>query len=151
MTTPRHAKQTSTQGIHSTVAYKFLNAADRIAFTNEQSGNPWLGLAPTVDDIGKDALQLDNGSFWKLVNHSPVTWSALTVVMPWRQQEYTPTAGQVTFILTVVPTDSKTLTLTVNGVVADEGTDYTVSGVTITWLDVLYTMQTTDLVSVRYR
>lgn len=146
-----HWKATSTEGVHTIVAYKFLNAADRVAFANEQSGEPTVALPPDVADVGKTALQLDNGSFWLLVNHSPITWSALSVVQPWRDQDFAPTAGQVTFILGVAPTDPKTLTLTVNGVVADEITDYTVSGVTITWLDVPYVMETTDLVSVRYR
>lgn len=151
MAEPRHAFQTSTQGIHSIVAYRFLNAADRLAFANEQSGNPLVAGPPTPADVGKVALQIDSGGHYLLVNDSPITWSQMNVAAPWRDQDFTPTAGQVSFILSVAPTDPKTISLSVNGVVADEGTDYTVSGVTITWLDVEYTMETTDLVSVRYR
>ena len=151
MSDPRHAKQTSTQGIHSIVAYRFLDAADRVAFANEQSGNPCVAAPPGPADLGKVAFQIDSGGYYLLVDDSPLTWSALSVVLPWRDQDFQPTAGQVTFILSVAPTDPKTVTVTVNGVVVDEGTDYTISGVTITWLDVPYVMQTTDLLSVRYR
>lgn len=151
MADPRHAKQTSTQGIHGIIAYRFLDEADRLVFANEQSGNPCIAALPGPTDVGKVAFQIDSGGYYLLVDDSPITWSALSVLQPWRDQDFTPTAGQVSFILTVAPTDPKTLTLTVNGVVADEGTDYTVSGVTITWFDVPYVMQTTDQVMVRYR
>ena len=77
--------------------------------------------------------------------------NAPSVLPPWVEKEFVPTAGQVTFILSSAPTDSQTLTFAVNGVLADEGVDYSVSGVTITWLNALYTMETTDLVVVRYR
>ena len=75
----------------------------------------------------------------------------LTQFPPWVEKEFTPTLGQVTFILVTTPTDSKTLTFSVNGVEYGETAEYTVSGVTITWLDVPFTMETTDLVVVRYR
>lgn len=151
MADPTHAKQTSTQGIHSIVAYRFRDEADRLVFDNEQSGNPKVAVPPGPGDVGKVAFQIDNGTYWLLVDDSPITWSALSVVFPWTQQEFTPTTGQVSFILSLAPTDVETVTLTVNGVVADEGTDYTISGVTITWLDAEFTMQMTDLMSVRYR
>jgi hypothetical protein len=77
MAEPRHAKQTSTQGIHTIIAYKFLDAADRTAFANEQSGNPCVSALPGPGDVGKVALQLDNGSFWLLIDDSPITWDRL--------------------------------------------------------------------------
>jgi hypothetical protein len=77
--------------------------------------------------------------------------NAPLVLPPWVEKEFVPTAGQITFILLSAPTDSKTLTFVVNGIVADEGADYTVSGVTVTWLNALYTLETTDLVVIRYR
>ena len=77
MAEARHFKQTSTQGIHTIIAYKFLNATDRAAFTNEQSGNPCVSALPGPGDVGKVALQLDNGSFWLLVDDSPITWDRL--------------------------------------------------------------------------
>jgi len=77
MSEPRHAKQTSTQGIHTIIAYKFLDTVDRLAFANEQSGNPCVSALPGPGDVGKVALQLDNGSFWLLVDDSPITWDRL--------------------------------------------------------------------------
>lgn len=78
-------------------------------------------------------------------NNAPFT------AAPWVEKEFTPTLGQITFILTSTPTDLKSLTFSVNGVEADETGDYTISGVTITWLNTLFSMETTDLVVVRYK
>jgi hypothetical protein len=70
---------------------------------------------------------------------------------PWQEDEFTPTNGQITFILSQAPTDTVSLSFAVNGIRADDTDDYTVSGVTITWLNNLFAMETTDHVVVRYR
>jgi hypothetical protein len=69
----------------------------------------------------------------------------------WNVDEYTPTAAQVTFILSQAPTDVASLQFITNGVEADEAGDYTVSGVTVTWLNTNYVMENTDLVHIRYK
>lgn len=62
-----HAHVSQAQGIHSSIALTYANAAARTGAT---------GFAST--DIGKLALQSDNQSYWILVDTTP-TWSALTV------------------------------------------------------------------------
>ena len=74
-----------------------------------------------------------------------------TVGPPWREDEFAPTNGQITFIMSQAPTDVLSVNFLVNGVRADDIDDYTVSGVTITWLNNLFAMETTDQVVVRYR
>lgn len=71
--------------------------------------------------------------------------------LPWFEDESTPTIGQVTFILSTAPTDALSLTMRVNGAAYDNGIDYTVSGVTVTWLNLDFTMETTDKVHLRYQ
>jgi hypothetical protein len=69
----------------------------------------------------------------------------------WQQDEFTPTLGQVTFILSSAPTNPTSVELYVNGVLYDDVGDYTISGQTITWLDTNFTMETTDQVIIRYK
>lgn len=71
---PLHGRQTALDGNHTLIAYKFADATDRIAFTNEVSGNAANAGPPVADDVGKLAHQLDNDTFWLLTVHSPVTW-----------------------------------------------------------------------------
>lgn len=67
----------------------------------------------------------------------------------WREDEFTTTAGQVTFILSQAPGDANSLSFFVNGVLYDDVADYTVSGTTVTWLNV-FAMETGDKVHIRY-
>jgi hypothetical protein len=53
--------------LHGVVAFTYADAAARTGAT---------GLVST--DVGKIAKQSDDGSFWILTNHSPVSWVALT-------------------------------------------------------------------------
>ncbi len=70
----------------------------------------------------------------------------------WNKDTFTPTTGQVTFSLSTAPTDLDSLELDVNGVTYEGGgVDYTVSGVTITWLNTEFSMLAGDRVVVRYR
>ena len=68
----------------------------------------------------------------------------------WYAQDFTPTLGQVSFILAQAPTDLDAFSLSVNGVIAVLGTDYTVSGTTLTWLNVPFSLTTSDFLSTRY-
>jgi len=53
----------------------------------------------------------------------------------WMRAVFTATAGQTVFTLPSVAADAATYELTVNGVEYVRGTDYTVSGTTLTWLN----------------
>lgn len=89
-----------------------------------------------------------------LVGASGVTVTELAdtveVSTVWNEDEFTPTAGQVTFILSAPPKDQASIQFFVNGVLTDDVVDYTVSGQTITWLNTHYSMEITDKVIVRY-
>lgn len=61
----RHSKLTATEGIHTVIAYTYADAAARTGATGF-----------TVEDEGKFAKQLDNGSIWMLTVYSPVTWAS---------------------------------------------------------------------------
>lgn len=77
-TSPLHRAQDAADGNHIVQRYIFLNAADRIAFTNEQSGNPYNLLAPTAADIGAVARQTDDNSFWILTGIGPISWTQVS-------------------------------------------------------------------------
>lgn len=70
---------------------------------------------------------------------------------PWTEDEFVPTNGQITFILSLAPTDLVSLEFIVNGVHFDDATDYTVSGTTVTWLNAAFVMKTKDKVLIRYQ
>lgn len=128
--------------VHQPFSYEYANAAARTGATGFVAA-----------DVYKWAIQTDDDTVWMLLDTVP-TWKQIdsSFVLPtWYEDEFTPTNGQVTFIISNTPTDPQSLTFAVNGVLADEGVDYTLSGTTITWTDAPYTMQTTDLVVVRYR
>lgn len=69
---------------------------------------------------------------------------------PWVKDEFTPTIGQVTFILSSTPTDLASLTLVLNGTKYDDVTDYVVSGTTVTWLDP-FTLKAKDKLIIQYK
>ena len=54
----------------------------------------------------------------------------------WNADTFVPTLGQVTFILSEAPysLDAESFVFQINGVGYVEGTDFTVSGTTVTWL-----------------
>lgn len=68
----------------------------------------------------------------------------------WTKDEFIPTTGQVTFVLSQTPSDLASLELAINGVEYDDGVDYTVSAQTITWLDP-FTLRTKDKMIVQYK
>lgn len=68
-TSPIHSKQTTADGIHTTVSYTYADAAARLAAT---------GFVP--GDVGKMAMQASDGSLWMLADDAPITW--VTVVPP---------------------------------------------------------------------
>ena len=70
--------------------------------------------------------------------------------VPWIEDEFTPTNGQVTFILTQAPSDVTSLSLLVNGVLSDDVDDYTVSGTNLTWLNNLFVLDTADKLLAKY-
>lgn len=69
----------------------------------------------------------------------------------WIEVEFTPTAGQITFLLGSIPADVVSLEFYVNGVLYDDTTDYTVSGSTVTWTNVAFILKTEDKVIIRFQ
>lgn len=67
----------------------------------------------------------------------------------WIEDEFTPTNGQVSFTLSQAPIDLDTVTVHVNGVLYDDGADFSVSGAILTWLNT-FVLATTDKMIVRY-
>jgi len=65
--TKRHSRLTA-ENIHSLVRWEVVDTAARLALT------------PSSSDDGKVAKQLDNSSYWILVDYSGPTWSELTSV-----------------------------------------------------------------------
>lgn len=115
----------------------------------------WLGVSGTPvtspvsaapQDIGiavsASAINLTFGEDYKPESASGSSW---------KEDEFSPTNGQVTFILSQAPTDANSLVFLANGVAADDGVDYTRSGQTITWTDAWFVMDTSDKVLVRYQ
>ena len=70
---------------------------------------------------------------------------------PWLEDAFTPTLGQITFILSQAPTEPISLMMNVNGVEVEETADYTLSGVTLTWLNTEFSMETSDGVVIQYK
>jgi hypothetical protein len=62
-----------------------------------------------------------------------------------------PTLGQITFILSQAPTEPDSLSLHANGIEAVETADYTLSGVTLTWLNTEFSFETDDGVVIQYK
>jgi hypothetical protein len=71
----------SDEQIHSIIAFTYADAATRAAATGfEVAQNSVTVTVPfSALDVGKIALQSDEGSYWMLTNHSPVTWVEMLV------------------------------------------------------------------------
>lgn len=67
------------------------------------------------------------------------------------EDEFAPTNGQVTFILSQAPNDLPGLLMLINGLPQDRGVDFAVSGVTVTWFNTTHTIEATDKVVFTYR
>jgi len=69
----------------------------------------------------------------------------------WIEDEFTPTPAQVTFFLSQAPLDINSLSVKINGVTADDTTDYTISGTTLTWLNNLFVLDSGDKLLAKYK
>lgn len=119
---------------------EYADAAARLAAT---------GM--TASDVGKVVSQLDNNSYWVLVNHDPLTWSVITSAgVTWVEDEFEAQALQTVFTLSKTPVNNDTLSLCINGVRYDDEDEYTVVGTTLTWLDTPFVLDAGDEVVVRY-
>ncbi len=67
-----------------------------------------------------------------------------------RLDSFTPTAGQTAFTLAAPPLHPLIVIAFVNGVEYENGVDFGVVGTTFTWNDVLFTLGTTDLLTVYF-
>lgn len=64
-------------------------------------------------------------------------------------QFLTPANGQISFTLSTSPTDADSVVMEINGVDYLPGTDFSLSGQTITWL-APFAIDTTDQILIRY-
>lgn len=63
---------------------------------------------------------------------------------------FTPTNGQTVFVLAQIPMDPEDVEVSVNGLVQEYMTEYTLSGSTLTWLNNNFPLTTTDRLRVTY-
>jgi len=114
---------------------------------------------PTVTDdsnagfsVGNFWINTTNDTGFLLVDATigAAVWTPF-VGQVWEEDEFTATAGQITFILSNAPSDPESFALYVNGVLINDVVNYTRSGVTVTWLNILFTMGDGDEVIARYR
>ena len=82
---------------------------------------------------------------------TPVSFTDVAGNSPWIEDEFTPALGQITFFLSAAVSDPDSFSLHVNGVVYDDTADYTVSGVTLTWLNTLFSLDGSDKLLARYQ
>ena len=69
----------------------------------------------------------------------------------YKEEEFTPSfGGQTTFILAETYSAGGFSDLSINGATYAQDTEYTVSGTTLTWLDVGFTLDTLDRLVLRY-
>uniref|UniRef100_A0A6M3X7P7 Uncharacterized protein n=1 Tax=viral metagenome TaxID=1070528 RepID=A0A6M3X7P7_9ZZZZ len=73
-----------------------------------------------------------------------------SMLVPWREDEFTAGAGQTAFTLSFAPPDTNSVTLSVNGVLYDDVADWTVVGTAVTWLDTPFALEVGDKVLIRY-
>lgn len=66
-----------------------------------------------------------------------------------QNDSFTPTLGQVSFILSSAPSNNGSLEFRVNGAEYDQGTDYTISGATVSWISPIV-LEPTDTVVIEY-
>jgi len=68
-----------------------------------------------------------------------------------RTDKFLATLNQTAFPLFVPTNDSGNMIFSVNGVIYNQGVDYTFVPDTITWLNILFNMSANDLVQIYYR
>ena len=92
------------------------------------------------------ALQEDTNAEWLLTDTATPTWTQLGGgggdVR--RIDTFTASASQTVFALAQAPVDPSATAFSVNGVIYTYGTDYTVTGSTLTWLDAKFVMGAGD-------
>lgn len=69
----------------------------------------------------------------------------------WVEDEYSPSNDQVSFSLSSAPTDAASVFFVINGIIYDDTDDYSVSGQTVTWTNLLFNIQTSDKVIIKYK
>ena len=117
---------------------------DRVRVSSNDQTQDFLGTK-VVAGAGIAVTELNDGGVETLEIQN--TGSIST----WTEDEFTPTLGQVTFILSVAPTDLDSFSLHVNGIIYDDVADYTVSGTTLTWLNTPFSLETTDQLIAKYQ
>ena len=127
---------------------KFLNKILCVLMALHMAAAPLHAqVAPKqIDPTGSTAGQL-------LTSTGPSTPPAFqtSALVTWQEDEFTATASQTSFTLTESFVSGGLSVLSVDGVTFAEGTDYTISGTNLTWLDTLATLDSGDLVVIRYQ
>ena len=107
--------------------------------------------APTSGDIvrlgvlsGGDGATLIPTVIWSKEVEGPANH------LPWVEDKFIATQGQIAFIISAVPTDAISFTLLVNGVFYDNPADYTVAGTTVAWLQTEFVLSAGDELHARY-
>ena len=118
--------------------------------------DPNLGGAPAIMQgapLGTWFYQETADKWWRKIGSGSTDWQEQNTGTPtaptWYQDEFVPTAGQITFILSNTPTDPDSLEVSVNGVRYDDVSDYTLSGTTLTWLNP-FVLRTIDKLIAQY-
>lgn len=115
-------------------------------------GDVWtITVAGTIGDkslLVGDTLRalVDNPT----VDADWVGGKGLQVAIYVTEQVFTPTLAQTSFTLNYPITPSSYYILTLNGLLQQEGVDYTVSGTNLTWLNADFTLSTSDTLIMRY-
>lgn len=60
------------------------------------------------------------------------------------------TNGQTAFTLSATPVDINDVEMTVNGIEYTNGVDFTITGTSVTWNNVLFTLRTGDMIIFDY-
>ena len=130
-----------------------------------------IGTATTVEDFSQDQFVTDSttaGSITQITisimrtgidgawetgagSVTPISFTDLAALAPWNEDEFTPALGQITFFLSSAVSDADSFSLHVNGVVYDDAADYTVSGLTLTWLNTPFSLDSSDKLLARYQ
>lgn len=101
--------------------------------------------SPTVAGLQGDPLPVPLPASFIARDAADTSW----VSVRRRDVSYTPVFGQVTFILPSAPLNNEA-DFFINDVPYERGVDYTVSGTTLTWLNVTFAIEANDHVRATY-
>lgn len=147
----------------ATVVLSNPTTSTTVEVTVIAGGDAGVGGGPTflsmvaIEDEGVFQGNIDTFDFVGTGVSAAVVGSRVTITVTggggggsWVRDIFTATTGQISFILSQAPSAATSVELSVNGIDYYEPGDWTRSGVTVTWLDTLFTMDGDELVA-RYQ